>query len=592
MSSAVSASSPDGLPESDSTPVTTTRRPGRWRAIVMAIVLIAFWAYILALPWMEMLMFHRFITRMAALLALLLVTVGLWLSNSRFSWRDRFVVFLGTIGLLFAASRVTDKSVDAFGLLLGGFPWIATGGALWLLMTSQRPPGTRRNGLIGLAMLVFGVLTLVRWEGLDGAQRSIYAWRWSPSSEEQFRAERAAAAAPASMTLADWTDKPGDWTSFRGGECEGIVEGVPPLDWSTAPPQLVWKQRIGPAWSSVLIVDGFLVTQEQRADAEAIVCYEADSGKQVWAYESVGRFEEGLSGAGPRATPTYHRGKIYACGARGRLTCLHAKDGSLAWTRDVREEASAEIPMWGYSSSPLIVDELVVVFAGGESKSLMAYHAEDGNPAWAAAGGKITFSSPQLMTLSGVRQIVMHDNRALYAVNPEDGKLLWEQVGSNPMFQPMLQPHRMTADELIVEADGGIERLQVVEADGKWTLSSKWKSNRLKASFNDIFIHKDHIYGLDDGILCCLDAATGKRLWKKGRYGYGQLLLVPDHDQLVVLTDKGEGVVVAASPKGHQELGSFPAIEGKTWNHPVIAHGRLYVRNAAEIASFDLGQAH
>ena len=152
----------------------------------------------------------------------------------------------------------------------------------------------------------------------------------------------------------------------------------------------------------------------------------------------------------------------------------------------------------------------------------------------------------------------------------------------------MLQPHRLNDHEILIPWDPGIARIEVKNDGGKWTTAERWNSNRLKPDFNDFVVHDGHIYGLDDGILCCVDLADGKRLWKKGRYGHGQILLLADQGAILVLGESGEAILVAANPKGLEELGRFQAIEGKTWNHPVIAHGRLYVRNAEEMACYEL----
>lgn len=573
---------------------TSSRSRLGWRTVVMAVALVAYWAYILALPQLEMIMFVRFVTRMGAMAGLLLLTLALWTSNSRFRWRDRFLVLGVNVALIAAFSTITDKTMNAFGLIIGGFPWIATLGAVWLWFSAERSLAARRAGLLVLPVLVFGTLTLLRWDGLDGAQQSTYAWRWTSTSEELALRE-SRNVTPVSVSnpesLRDWNPQPGDWTAFRGGQCEGVVEGVPLLNWKDSTPKAEWTKRVGPAWSSLLVVDGFLVTLEQRGESEAVVCYKDDGGDPVWIHEMPGRFEEPLSGIGPRSTPTFDDGKVYVFGAKGQLTCLHAKDGRQVWTRNAIEDADATVPMWGSASSPLIVDDLVVAFAGGGPKSVMAYRAATGEPVWSSPGGKDSYSTPQLMTIDGLRQIVTHDNQGLHALNPLDGSVLWEDLHPSESFQPMLQPHAVGANDLVVQVESGVARLSVTRKDGQWSIERKWESNRLKPSFNDFFVHKGHIYGLDDGILCCLDLETGKRLWKKGRYGFGQMLLLPEHDQLLVLSEKGELVAVAASPKGHEEMGTFPAVKGKTWNHPVISHGRLYVRNGEEMACFKLAEA-
>jgi outer membrane protein assembly factor BamB len=240
----------------------------------------------------------------------------------------------------------------------------------------------------------------------------------------------------------------------------------------------------------------------------------------------------------------------------------------------------------------LVVDGRVIVFGGGEEgHSLAAYDAATGAPVWRRAGGKQSYSSPHLLTIRGERQILMHDNRALASYSVEDGELLWERLNGSEIAIPMLQPHLVGEAQLVTSDDPGIALVDLEHAGADWTLTDRWTSKSLKPSFNDFAIHERHIYGLDDGILCCVELETGKRIWKKGRYGHGQMLLIADQGLLVVLSEKGEVVLVAANSERHEELGRFQAIEGKTWNHPAIAHGRLYVRNGEEMACYQLSPA-
>jgi len=564
------------------------------RLRVPIITLVLFWVIVEASYQLELAMFPRFATRMLANVVLLLVMLGWWLTNRHFRRRERWLILGIMLVCLIAAAIVADPTVNAFAMILIGLPWIATIGTLWLAVSKSRPIRTQLVGLGLTAAGVFAALTLFRWEGLDGRQRNVLSWRWTPTAESQFLDAAARPRDPddpfaPAATTKPWHLDSGDWPVFRGSERDGIAENVEFGAWSENPPGVLWRHRIGPAWSSMIHVGGYIVTQEQRGESEVVACYDGFNGDEYWVHKDPVRFTEGLSGTGPRSTPAFCDGRIYAVGGKGLLNCLDAESGQIVWSHDLIAETGAELPQWGVSTSPLIVDNLVVVFAGGkEGRSLLAFEPTTGTQVWAAAGGKQSFSSPQLMTIAGVRQIVMHDNGGLAGFNIEDGALLWRQPGTSEMFIPMLQPHLVDGTDLIVGWDNGIARIAIARNADTWTISEKWQSNRLKPSFNDFVIHKGRIYGLDDGILCCTDAESGRRLWKNGRYGFGQLLLVPESDRIVVLTENGEVVLVATNPEKLEELGRFSAIAGKTWNHPLIAHERLYARNAEEIACFRL----
>jgi outer membrane protein assembly factor BamB len=341
----------------------------------------------------------------------------------------------------------------------------------------------------------------------------------------------------------------------------------------------------------MIVVDGHLVTQEQRGTVEVVSCYDATTGNEIWAHEDPIRFEEALSGAGPRGTPTFAGGRIYAFGAKGKLNCLRPETGELIWSHDTVEDAgvaAADIPQWGYSISPLVVDDLVIVYAGGETTSLLAYHVDDGKLAWTGPGGKQSYSSPQLMTLAGQKQVLMHDTVSLAAYSISDGSKLWLLPSTSALSMPMLQPHAIDNDSLVISTEPGATRLKATHEEDKWSVEPAWVSTNLRAGFNDFVLRDGCIFALDDGVLCCIDLADGKRLWKKGRVGHGQILSLPDQNLFLVSTDKGELILVTADREGYKELGRIQAIEGKTWNGPVLAEGRVFLRNGEEMAAYDL----
>ena len=293
------------------------------------------------------------------------------------------------------------------------------------------------------------------------------------------------------------------------------------------------------------------------------------------------------------ATPTFDAGRLYTYGATGILNCLDAATGKLIWTRDVVTETNAPLPMWGFSSSPLVADGLVVVFAGGaDDQGLVAYHAESGEPAWSAATGPISYSTAQRVTLAGQPQVLLLSDTSMVAVDLASGTPLWRYDANGSGVWRVVQPRQLGDDQVLVGSeDLGLRLLDVARQDQAWTATEHWKTLAMRPAYNDYVVVDNVAYGFDKGIFCALDLSTGKRLWKAGRYGFGQVLLLRPQNLLVVLSERGEVVLLAANPKEHEELGRFQAIEGKTWNHPVVVRGRLYVRNDSEMAAFELAPA-
>jgi outer membrane protein assembly factor BamB len=561
-----------------------------WPAVMMVVL---FWVFWVAHYMISMDAGTRFLSRMAVNALLLLGFLIWWLSRSSISWRDRLLAVGLWIAGTLAAEKLADKSLaDPFSMVLATSSLVVTTWTIWVWLSRKMSIGGQRLGFCVVMLLTIGYFTLLRWDGLEANQFPRFSWRWSPTAEHLFLAEKVkAGASGASANVAKgWERQPGDWPEFRGPNRDSVVTGIKiTTDWQQNPPKELWRHRVGPGWSSMIVVDGHLVTQEQRDQAEAIACYDAATGKEEWAHEDTTRFEETLAGPGPRGTPTFHDGRIYALGGKGMLNCLEAATGKVIWSHDIVADTKASLPQWGYSISPLVVDGVVIVFAGGEGdESQIAYRGDAGERAWGRSGGTQTYSSPQRIIVGDQSQVLIHDNHSLASVDAKNGELLWERAETNAMALPMLQPRMVGNDEVLVATDPGIVLLDLKQQDGKWAATERWRSSRIEPAFNDVVVQDGHIYGLDDGILTCLDLETGERLWKKGRYGGGQLLLLADQGDLLVLTEKGEVVLVTATADKPEELGRFTAIEGKTWNHPVIAGGKLFVRNGEEMACYEL----
>src|SRR6185295_9681559 len=377
---------------------------------------------------------------------------------------------------------------------------------------------------------------------------------------------------------------------FRGPNRDGVVHAASiKTDWNATPPVQLWRHPIGPGWSSFAVGGEFVYTQEQLGEDEVVACFTLSTGDKVWSHSDKVRFWESNAGAGPRATPTLGGNRVYAFGATGVLNALDAATGAVVWSRDVAREADEQVPMWGFSSSPLIVDDTVVIAASGR---LAAYDIATGTRRWLGPEQRGSYSSPQLATIGGVKQILLLTADGAIGVAPADGSLLWEHKWPGGMT--IVQPSIVADNEVLISTSGGaggmgVRRLAIAHsAGGGWDVTERWTSIGLKPYFNDFVVHKGHAYGFDGSILSCIDLADGARKWKGGRYGDGQLVLLADQDLLVVVSEEGELALVSATPDQFKELARFPAIEGKTWNHPVVVGNTLLVRNGEEMAAFRL----
>ena len=490
---------------------------------------------------------------------------------------------------------------------------------LWAVATRRSSAGARRASMVGILLLACGIWGLARTDGIIGEADSLLRWRWTPTAEERLLAqerEEPVPPPPVTVTPAATREKPttpaaekeapkpdapatadpvvvrAEWSGFRGPRRDGVVGAMHiATDWSQSKPVELWRKKIGPGWSSFAAAGDLIYTQEQRGDEEIVSAYRLSNGAPVWKHRDTARFYESNAGPGPRGTPTVHSGRVYSLGATGIVNALDARTGARIWTRNAQADTGAPMPEWGYTSSPLVVDDVVIVAVSGR---LVGYDVEAGNPRWTLTTVGGSYSSPHLATIGGVQQVILLSGAGATGVSPADGTRLWQfKAGDGTNI---VQPAIVDGDVLVSPGDAmggmGMRRITVSRAeDGTWKTTERWTSRGLKPYHNDFVVHKGHAYGFDGTILSAISLADGERKWKGGRYGAGQMILLPDQDLLLVTSEEGDVALVSATPDKHSELAKFKAIEGKTWNHPVLLGDLLLIRNGEEMAAFRLPAA-
>jgi len=448
---------------------------------------------------------------------------------------------------------------------------------LWLLFMSRLPWRRRLVSFALLVGLVFGLSQLVEFGGVSGNLVPILEWRWSGAGVVPVAARGDELVGPVT-----------DYPQFLGPDRNATVEGLTlARDWSAEPPREVWRRSIGEGWSAFAIAGSLAVTQEQRGEDELVVAYALASGEPIWEHADTAHYETGLAGVGPRATPTISGNRVFTLGATGRLNALDLASGRRLWTHELEAEYKVTTPEWGRPNSPLVVDEMVVVGVGSAEASLVAFSAADGAVVWQAGTDAVGYSSPTVLELGGERQIVIFNRASVVGHDIATGRVLWSYPWS--ARQPNVALPLVVGDDTVLVSSGygeGAKLLQVGRVGDIYRVDLVWESPRLKAKFTNLVLHDGFIYGLDDGVLICLDPATGERCWKRGRYGHGQVILVDE--LLLVLAEDGEVFLVEPNSQEHRELGRFSALDGKTWNCPALAGRYLLVRNHQEAALFEL----
>ena len=449
---------------------------------------------------------------------------------------------------------------------------------------------------VSLVAITVGVLVTVFGMGLEltGGRQPRFVFddpEEHYSDLEENRSQHYSRLLPAAPVEDAFTDSGAPyWTDFRGPARDGrYAQSRIRTDWPADGLTPLWHQPIGGGYASFAIAEGRAFTIEQRRDQEVVTAYDVLTGRELWNHAWSSHFQESMGGPGPRATPTWHNGRVYALGATGFLWSLDAATGDVIWERNILEDSQGTNLTWAMSSSPLVVDDRLIVQPGGPNGwSVVAYDLDTAEVVWHALDDVQSYTSPMSVTLAGEQQVLIVTADRVAGLEADDGRLLWEHPWSPSTVPNIAQPILVGDNQLFLSASygHGATLIELVPQEGGIVVETVWRNNRMKNRFSSSVLHDGYIYGLDESILACIDASTGELQWKGGRYGYGQLLLAGDH--LVVLTEDGELVLVYATPDGHDEVASTTAIEGKTWNVPALADGRLFVRNAREMAAFDL----
>jgi outer membrane protein assembly factor BamB len=532
-----------------------------------------------------------------------LAVVVWWVFFSRALWAERVGAIVLIVIAVVVTKRVVHPSIAGgmMGMMLPVYAIPVLSLALVAAAVASRrlSNGPRRAVMIGAILFACGVFTLLRTGGITGDADSDLHWRWTRTPEERLlaQADDEPTTPPGNALIAgsptnEGAERDSGWPGFRGPNRDGIVRGVRlETDWSRQPPVELWRRPVGPGWSSFAVRDNLFYTQEQRGDNEVVSCYNLTTGQPVWRHNDAARFYESNAGAGPRATPTLSNGRVYTFGATGILNALDARNGSIVWSRNAASDTKTKVPGWGFASSPLVVGDVVIVATAG---SLAAYDLANGNPRWSVLSGRGGYSSPHLFTIDGVAQVLLLNGEGAISVAPADGTVLWKHAWEgDSIVQPALTAN---GDVLIGSGSGlgsevGVLRIAVAHGAAGWTTEERWTSIGLKPYFNDFVVHKDLAFGFDGSNLACIDLTNGERKWKGGSYGHGQLVLLSDQDLLLVVSEEGEVAIIRAIPDQFTEVTRFKAIQGKTWNHPVLAGDILLVRNGEEMAAFRMSLA-
>lgn len=464
---------------------------------------------------------------------------------------------------------------------------------LWFVLFSGffDPAGKRRSFLVLLGIVALG-LACFKVDGFDGNLSPKIRFRWA-KPKDQILAETSRLPGNAKQSVYVPLDRLTDSLQFFGSQRNGQVPGDLEPNWRDRHPRLLWQQEMGSGWSSFAVTGDYAFTLEQRADQELTTCYEIKTGAAKWSHADTTRFESTVAGIGPRTTPTIVGKKIVSLGGTGILNCLNIQTGKLIWSKNILDDNGADLPVWGKSCSPLIINGKVIVSAGGpDGHSLVAYDLEDGHEIWSAGSSSSSYSSPVLVTLCGQEQILIVNADDVTSHDPDTGHILWTHPWTTVVTRVGI-PIALSDDRVLLSAGYGVGCAMIQlrrESSESFEIETLWTSRALKPKFTNLIVKEGFAFGIDDGKnMVCLDLSDGEVAWRKGRFGHGQTLLMGEH--LIVQCENGDVALLEASPASFRELGRFKALDGICWNIPTISGRYLLVRNSQEAACFELALA-
>ena len=531
----------------------------------------------------------RKIPLLLSIATVLLVGFGVAANYFRVEWSDGFLQF---------DFAIVNLATMGLGLLLA-IAW-----SLWLFFASHNSGFWSRLVPFLVFVAIVGGMVCFRPVFKGGMAPDRWEPRWWTSRTIAFN--------ELNRSVAFDVVDPDAFPQYLGPNRNGRIDNSN-VDFSRIiDAERMWKRTIGAGWSGIVAANDVAFTMQQNGEYETVQCFEIESGLVCWEYKHQRRHDDDLGGVGPRGTPTIDGDKLYAQGANGLLVCLSAADGSLIWEKDLSKLLS--IPLeegkttrgeayqtekfnvaWGRSCSPLIVDDMVVVAGGGPiggtQVSLIAFHKLSGDEKWRGGDSPIGYSSPILMTLDGVRQIVTVNESTVAGYESANGKELWrfDQPGHSDSDANTSQPVQVGSNQVLTSKGYGLggQLIEVNFENTSWTAKQVWPSQRvLKTKLTSSIVHNGHVYAISDGILECVDVTNGERIWKAGRYGHGQLLLVGD--TLLVHSENGFLATVPATPEGYSELGRFDTVSGVCWNTICLYKDFVLVRSDTEAACFRL----
>ncbi len=381
------------------------------------------------------------------------------------------------------------------------------------------------------------------------------------------------------------------WAGYRGPDIAGISAESGVFDeQGQLGLTVAWKTTIGSGYSGVAVAGGKVVTMYSEGESDVMAAFDAASGKQLWSY-TVGAIYKGHDGShdGPITTPLIAGGRVYGLGPWGEFFALDAATGEQLWKTHLAEEHEVKKPHYGFGTSPLLADGVLVIGLGGEGQAVGGFDPATGEKRWTAGDDTVAYQVPVPMSVGGRRQLVGAGMKKLFGFDAASGEMLWEHEHEGGGGRGVLSMTPVPAGEgrIFLAHQNDASKLVALAAGAEAvTYETAWEGRSIRNSYNVPVFHDGHLYAFSSRFLTCVDAATGESRWRSRQPGDGFLILVDG--RLVIATKNGGVHIAEATPDGYHEIAGLPVFEDLVWSAPGFAGGSVYVRSLGEIARVDL----
>jgi outer membrane protein assembly factor BamB len=375
-----------------------------------------------------------------------------------------------------------------------------------------------------------------------------------------------------------------DWPNYRGPGHDGVAEATALNQLSVTP---AWKVPMGDSFGQIAVSGGKLFLTAERGADEFCVALDAGTGQEAWATRMDKTIKDG-NGNGPRSTPAIDGKHVYVLSTYLTLSCLEVETGKEVWKRDLMKEHAASALRWGSASSPVVVEDLVLVTGGGSGKGISAFNKTTGAPVWAKSEEKYTYATPTLATIKGKQQAICFMESGLVSIDPKTGEILWTFAHPKAVATAASPVVGGKEGDIVYCSAGyniGAAACRITKEGDKWSAAPLWRSDRQAQQTWSTAVHRDgYIYGLyghndNNGPLACMDIETGQVKWSQRGFGsQGGLILAGDK---LLIQSKGDLVLAPASPEAYKELGRVNVLKAKNWTAPTLANGLVYLRNSS-----------